>query len=355
MGPTGEVRVAQIHLTRRCNLRCLHCYSSSSPKESECLDINNLKHALDYLSQEGYNWISLSGGEPLLYPELTTLLEHAKKCNLKTALVSNGMLLTEKKLTEISALVSLLVLSIDGKPESHNRMRGSEKAFDTLVSRLESVRSSGIPFGFIFTLTQHNLDELPWVASFSLNSGGKLLQVHPLGSVGNAVANLSGKMPDAIEASYAWMLCQELQKNTEGRLAIQLDYMYSEVIKENPALIYAKEINNPSDQLLSQLVSPLIIEPDGEVVPFQFGFPRTHSLGNIMQDSIANQLAHWKTHQWSSLQRVCQSLLEDIDDKDQPYFVNVYQELIQTALQLPPLHSPMNVKTDGELVQGIYR
>ena len=332
MGPTGKTRVAQIHLTRRCNLRCLHCYSSSSPKESETLDIENLKRSLNFLADEGYNWISLSGGEPLLYPELATLLNHARKLKMKVALVSNGMLLTDTKLNELANNIDLLVLSIDGRPDSHNKMRNHDRAYEILVSRLPSIRKSGIPYGFIFTLTQHNLDELPWVAEFALKSGGKLLQIHPLGNTGNAMTQLPGKSPDAIEASYAWVLSQELQKNVGDQLAIQLDYMYSEVIKENPALIYAQPFDDYQHHALSELISPLIIEPDGEMVPFQFGFPRGYSLGNINQHDIVQQIKTWQAQQYPNLQRVCQTLLGDIQQAPEPYFVNIYQELIQRAL-----------------------
>ena len=345
MGPTGNTHVVQIHLTRRCNLRCLHCYSSSSPEESEMLGINDLMFVLDGLAEEGYHWISLSGGEPLLYPELSKLLSHAQRLNMKVALVSNGMLLTESKLSEVADKLDLLVLSIDGKPESHNRMRGSERAFHVLASRLEGIRRSGIPFGFIFTLTQHNLDELPWVADFALNSGGQLLQIHPLGNIGSALSNMADKSPDAIEARYAWALCQSMKNNVGDRLAVQLDYMYSEAIKENPSLLYADKMRHGEESMLSTLVSPLIIEPDGELVPFQFGFSREFSLGNIKNVSIRHQQQHWKSRQWPKLQSICQNLFQEINASSEPYFVNWYQELTQKA---------QGVNQNDALVRGAY-
>src|SRR5512140_832556 len=71
-------RVLQVHPSRRCNLQCLHCYSSSSPHESGDLESDLLAAAIDVASSEGYNVISFSGGEPFLYPALPQLLKHAK-------------------------------------------------------------------------------------------------------------------------------------------------------------------------------------------------------------------------------------------------------------------------------------
>ena len=59
MGPTGsEANVVQIHPTRRCNLRCQHCYSSSGPQETAELSIDSLERFLVDVAQEGFNGVS---------------------------------------------------------------------------------------------------------------------------------------------------------------------------------------------------------------------------------------------------------------------------------------------------------
>ena len=57
----------QIHPTRKCNLSCLHCYSSSGPAYKEMLNVEALKIFLEYAYRNGFNNISVSGGEPFLY------------------------------------------------------------------------------------------------------------------------------------------------------------------------------------------------------------------------------------------------------------------------------------------------
>lgn len=111
MGPTGHTRVVQIHPTRRCNLRCLHCYSSSSPDERDKLEVTLLFNAVTDAAAEGYNWVSVSGGEPLMYPPLYELLRHTRACGLHTALTTNGMLLDGRRLDKLTGLIDLIAIS----------------------------------------------------------------------------------------------------------------------------------------------------------------------------------------------------------------------------------------------------
>ena len=95
MGPTGEgYHVLQLHPSRRCNLRCRHCYSLSGPEEREALAVDVLTGALSDAAADGFNVAGFSGGEPLMYEGLPALLAHARDCGMATTVTSNGMLVT---------------------------------------------------------------------------------------------------------------------------------------------------------------------------------------------------------------------------------------------------------------------
>src|SRR5678815_3227731 len=75
-GPIGDdYRVLQIHPTLRCNLKCPHCYSSSSPQEAGELSLDLLRQTLSEASAEGYNAVGVSGGEPLMFRSLYPVLD----------------------------------------------------------------------------------------------------------------------------------------------------------------------------------------------------------------------------------------------------------------------------------------
>ena len=69
------------------------------------------------------------------------------------------MLLDERRLESLQGRLDLLAISLDAMPASHNRMRNHDHAFETMLSRLLSIQSSGIPFGFLFTLTHQNFQD----------------------------------------------------------------------------------------------------------------------------------------------------------------------------------------------------
>jgi Fe-coproporphyrin III synthase len=98
--------------------------------------------------------VAFSGGEPLIYPGLQQALRRAKALGLKTSVTTNGTLLDPPRLEALRDLIGLLAVSLDGPPALHNEIRGSSSAFDRLITGIESLRSTGMKFGFIHTLTR---------------------------------------------------------------------------------------------------------------------------------------------------------------------------------------------------------
>lgn len=319
MGPTGLSRVLQIHPTRQCNLSCLHCYSSSSPNEKTELPLSLLCDAVSDAASEGFNYVSLSGGEPTLYRPLHELLTHARQVGMRTAVTANGMLLTERKIEQLRTMVDVLAISIDGIPSAHNRIRGSQHAFETMRSRLPMLRAANMMFGFIFTLTQYNLDELDWVRDFAVNEGAKLLQIHPLEEVGNAAIMLRGNAPDATESAYAWMLAQ--QKTTED-FQIRIDVAFSEAIKQQPNLVFAGDMTGFEEKPMADLISPLVIEANGTVSPIQYGFARKYSVGNLKISPLRTLLSNWRKQGLPQFHALCRDVYEEIARAPAPFFLD---------------------------------
>lgn len=332
MGPTGQTAVIQIHPTRRCNLTCRHCYSLSGPGERDQLDVALLSAALNDAAVEGYGAVSVSGGEPLLYRPLAALLAHARDIGLRTAVTTNGMLLTERRLNELTGLLDLIAFSIDGIPEAHNHIRRSPIAFKKMVSRLPAVRASGIRFGFIFTLTQSNVDQLEWVAEFAAAEGAGLLQIHPLEEVGRAVDDMPELAPDAIEGSVALLEAARIQARYAGRLQVQLDLSARSALRRNPERVYATPSTGGVNTPLARLVSPLIVEADGSVVPLQYGFDRRYALGNLRDASLSELATAWKRASLQTFRQLAGEVYRSAVDGG-PVIVNWYELMRVGAAQ----------------------
>ena len=330
--PTGCSRIVQVHPTRQCNLRCLHCYSTSSPQERGQLEAALICAALTDARQEGYSVASFSGGEPLLYKPLRQLLDHAHDCGMMTTVTTNGMLLDKRRLKLLQGGADLLAISLDGVPESHNKIRGSKRAFAEMAARLGDLRATGIPFGFIFTLTQYNLDELDWVASFALAQGARLLQIHPLEDVGRAREEMSGEHPDEIESAYAVAEVLKLQEAIGEQMLVHIDLIDREYLKTDPAKVFADELSADSATcLFSELVSPLVIEADGQVVPIEYGFAREYALGDLHAAPLHELMTRWRESRLLPFRALCQKVFQVTTTATALPFFNWYEAIDQIA------------------------
>jgi Fe-coproporphyrin III synthase len=330
LGPTGESRVIQIHPTRRCNLRCKHCYSASGPDVRVTLPVETILETLDDAAQQGYNVLGISGGEPTLYRGLAKILLHARALGLVTTVTTNGMLLTNRAIQRLAGTVNLIAISLDGTPTSHNVTRGSSAAFETMCSRLDGLRRFNIPFGFIFTLTQFNVHELDWVTTFAVDQEASLVQVHPLEDIGRAKTIMRGSVPVGPELAWAYAEVARLRERFGETIRLQLDTMSTKVLARNPFVGFAEQPSNESAFVpLSEILSPLVVEADGTVVPLQYGLDRMLSLGNVRDSRLSCLASDWiRDGGHRRFLEVCQRAYVDIaSDTEGPPLVNWYERV----------------------------
>ena len=159
--PPGPVVIW--NLIRRCNLTCKHCYSISAdtdfPNE---LTTDQVFEVMDDLKRFGVPVLILSGGEPLLRPDIFEIAHRAKAMGFYTALSTNGTLIDDSNIERIAEVgFDYLGISIDGIRETHDRFRRKAGAFDASLAALRRCRELGIKVGLRFTMTQDNAAELP--------------------------------------------------------------------------------------------------------------------------------------------------------------------------------------------------
>ncbi len=166
--PLGPVRnppgpVVIWNLIRRCNLTCKHCYSISAdthfPGE---LDREEIFDVIDDLKAFHVPVLILSGGEPLLRPDIFDIAHRAKDRGFFTALSTNGTLINKENIEAIRDVgFNYVGISIDGIRETHDSFRQMVGSFDASIAGLRLCHEQGIKTGLRFTMTQDNAEELP--------------------------------------------------------------------------------------------------------------------------------------------------------------------------------------------------
>lgn len=153
------------NVTRRCNLRCRHCYAGSpgAAPADELSTEEGLK-LIDDLSSFGSPVILFSGGEPLLRKDLPELAAHAKACGLRAVISTNGTLITEEWARLYGAIgLSYVGVSLDGMERTHDRFRGVHGSFRQALRGIKICLDRGIKVGVRFTVTRDNCREIPAV------------------------------------------------------------------------------------------------------------------------------------------------------------------------------------------------
>lgn len=327
-------RIIQIHPTLKCNLTCLHCYSSSAPRLKQELDIGLLRSFLEEAREEGYNAISVSGGEPFLYSGLTELLQCAKSLDYFNSVTTNGTLFRNNE-KNIQALqhIDLLAMSIDGEAKQHNYMRNSPKAFDRLLEGLELVKDHTDRYGFIHTVTPQTFGSLLWLADFADHHDAKLLQLHPLESIGRGRDIYDALALSQEELQRVYILSHYLQQKYAGRMLVELDLIHRDQILKSPQSIYAQRKAADYDHL-TDCLRELILDEHGYLLPVSHGFSRAHSMGNIGQaDSLKHRSQQYIADKLPRLQALFDQTYKEIVEKDEVELLN-WAELIVHNSQL---------------------
>ena len=161
--PTGPVVIW--NLVRRCNLTCKHCYSISADKDfAGELDTTEIYTVMDDLKAFGVPVLILSGGEPLLHPDIFDISHRAKAMGFYVGLSTNGTLIDESNIDAIAEVgYNYVGISIDGIGETHDKFRRMDGAFDKALHGIRLCHERGIKVGLRFTLTQDNAAELPQI------------------------------------------------------------------------------------------------------------------------------------------------------------------------------------------------
>ncbi len=148
-------------LTRRCNLRCNHCYVCSYASNDE-LTTAEWKRALDEVAALGGFMFTVSGGEPLLRDDLEEIAAYAVELGYFTRLFTNGTLIDEERIKRLAQVKWQAVeVSLHGATaQSHDALTGTPGSFDRTLAGMRLLSEAGISLTYKSNLTRFNLHEL---------------------------------------------------------------------------------------------------------------------------------------------------------------------------------------------------
>jgi Fe-coproporphyrin III synthase len=282
------------NLTDRCNLSCTHCYSRSAPDRST-VDELSTREALafiDDLAASGIPLVIFTGGEPLVRPDIWELAKHCRDLGIKTALSTNGTLITDEIAGKIKTSgIEYAGISLDGATaETHDRFRNFPGAFARATAAFSRCKNAGVRCGVRVTLTKDNLAELGPLVHLSRELGASrfcLYWLVPCGRGSDAYSRLQLDTEDVTQAlTLLYRAAQEIPPE-------QMEFLTVDAPQDCIHLIRSMERDNSPDlhearELLASLHGGCSagdrvanVDPHGNVYPCQFARAPEFLVGNI--------------------------------------------------------------------------
>lgn len=199
--PVDPPFLVALNLTKRCNLNCAHCYLDAETRADGAADeltTTEVKAVIDDiagLSDE--TMIVLTGGEPLLRPDIEAIARHGSGRGLMIVVGTNGTALTDKRVSDlVKAGVSGVGISLDSLDASyHDDFRGRPGAWERTMAAIDACRRGGLAFQLHFSVTDDNAAELEPMIAFAKSAGAMVLNVFFLVCTGRGerVTNISAE------------------------------------------------------------------------------------------------------------------------------------------------------------------
>jgi 12,18-didecarboxysiroheme deacetylase len=230
---------------RRCNLRCVHCYSHSRNIDytGELTTEEGLR-LIDDLADFGVPVVLFSGGEPLMRPDILQLIERARARNLRAVVSTNGTLIGDEMAARLKEVdLSYVGVSLDGLQETNDRFRGIPGAFDLALSGIRTCLRLGIKVGLRFTMNRRNVQDIggifdlleqegiPRVCFYHLvyaGRGSKLVQEDLSHAETRAAVDLIMDRTRALHARGRPIECLTVDNHCDG------PYVYLRLQREDP-------------------------------------------------------------------------------------------------------------------------
>ena len=207
------------NVTRKCNLKCAHCYINAA--ETDCKDeltTEEGKRLIDQICQVSHPLLILSGGEPLLREDIYELIQYGTQKGLRMGLGSNGASIDStvaKKLKE--AGIKTVSISIDSSvPENHDEFRGVKGSWEKAINAIKLLKENDVLVQVNTTLTQQNYDEIDEIMTIAEKLGVENFHLFFLVPTGRGK-----KIEDITPTMYEEMIIKTLAKTARHKLNVK--------------------------------------------------------------------------------------------------------------------------------------
>lgn len=293
-----------IEVTKKCNLRCLHCYlDAGKPAENE-LTNEEIKTLINATKQEGGVSLAIGGGEPLLRNDCLDILEYALSCDLLVSLGTNATLIDDNLAVQLADLPIKIQISLDGATEGvHDSIRG-RGSYRAAVKGIDALVQKGKAGDMViaFTPMKCNVHEVTAIIDFARDREIPVIQYPPLTPSGRARERWEKLRLNSDEMIEFWQTATRCSAELHGKMDILAD-------------CFSINIHQAGAPYQCSIGTQFRIDPSGDVYPCQcFHFGTEYLLGNVRTSSLKSMIEGEKIKEIKKLSRRRPAMIDSCSD-----------------------------------------
>ena len=276
-----KIQAISWNITRLCNLKCTHCYlpagfvdtnrfPAGQYREGE-LSQSQCFRVIDQIAEINPNvLLILTGGEPLLRPDILEISNYAAQTGFLVVMGTNGLLLNDLTVQKmVDHGVNGAGISLDSADAvNHDKFRGLDGAWQSAMNGIEALKRANVDFLIQTSVTRWNYDEIPQVVEFAYQLGAKVFNLYFLVRTGRGKTVM-----DITPAQYESMLSTlfELQEKYANKMLVA-----AKCAPHYKRVVYEQQLDSPFLQTYPSGTCPCgiyycRITPEGDLTPEKGG------------------------------------------------------------------------------------
>ena len=188
---------AEIEITKRCPLKCKHCYNNSGDSKMDELTSEEIIQIMQDLKKSGVIKVAITGGEPTIKKGFIDICKFAANSFLAVAVMSNRYLINEELVNQLIEYKDNLTfqISIDGNEKHHNFIRGVQDSFEKACNAIKILSKKGFKVAISFTCNSENSGDIEYITNLVKQLGAIQITYGLTMDMGRASDNgLAGKV-----------------------------------------------------------------------------------------------------------------------------------------------------------------
>lgn len=210
-----------LEITDRCNLNCKHCYGGFASKNTNLISLNDIDNIINEAVKLGIYEFDITGGEPLLYPNLDEVLSKLYNSGMLVSIFTNLTILSNHHLEMFNKYcVKKIITSIDSCYKNiHDNFRGCDGCFDKTMQNIEKLKKLEIELSINTMIGNHNIEyidemvnflkqmELPFVLDVITNEGRAMTLNENVNTSANIIRTIFSKYNNDINKEMNFKHC----------------------------------------------------------------------------------------------------------------------------------------------------